>query len=78
MTQREREVVALVKNGLKNREIAETLSITPGTVKVHLMHIFEKTGARDRFELRMQAARLLEPEAGVAHGPAGVFRGAFS
>jgi two-component system nitrate/nitrite response regulator NarL len=63
LTQREREVVALVRSGLKNREIAQRLSITPGTVKVHLMHVFEKTGARDRFELRMQAAKLLEGEA---------------
>jgi DNA-binding NarL/FixJ family response regulator len=60
LTQREREVVALVRAGLKNREIADRLSITPGTVKVHLMHVFEKTGARDRFELRMQAGYLLE------------------
>jgi two-component system nitrate/nitrite response regulator NarL len=62
LTQREREVVALVRAGLKNREIGQRLAITPGTVKVHLMHVFEKTGARDRFELRMQAARLLEGE----------------
>jgi DNA-binding NarL/FixJ family response regulator len=60
LTQREREVVALVRAGLKNREIADRLSITPGTVKVHLMHVFEKTGARDRFELRMQAGYLLD------------------
>lgn len=60
LTPREREVVALVQAGLKNREIAERMTITTGTVKVHLMHIFEKTGVRDRFELSLQAARLLE------------------
>ena len=60
LTSREREIVALVKLGLKNREIADRLSITSGTVKVHLMHIFEKTGARDRFELGLQAVKLLE------------------
>ena len=60
LTSREREIVALVKLGLKNREIADRLSITSGTVKVHLMHIFEKTGARDRFELGVQAVKLLE------------------
>jgi DNA-binding NarL/FixJ family response regulator len=60
LTQRECEVIALIGAGLKNREIAERLTITPGTVKVHLMHIFEKTGARNRVELSIQAARLLE------------------
>ncbi len=38
---------------MKNREIAEALSIATGTVKIHIMHIFEKTGIRDRFELAM-------------------------
>jgi hypothetical protein len=35
------------------------MSITPGTVKVHLMHIFEKTGVKDRFQLALQARHLL-------------------
>ncbi|MFN7922641.1 MAG: response regulator transcription factor [Bryobacteraceae bacterium] len=60
LTQRECEVIALIGEGLKNREIAERMAITPGTVKVHLMHIFEKTGARNRVELSIQAARLLD------------------
>ncbi len=38
--------------GSRIKEIAEALAITAGTVKVHLMHIFEKTGVKDRFELR--------------------------
>ena len=57
LTPREREVAALVSKGLKNREIAETLGIATGTVKIHLMHIFEKTGIRDRFELALQGLR---------------------
>ena len=36
---------------MKNKQIAENLRITPGTVKVHLMHIFEKTGLKDRLAL---------------------------
>ena len=44
---------------MKNKEIAEALTITAGTVKVHLMHIFEKTGVKDRFELAVQGRRLL-------------------
>jgi DNA-binding NarL/FixJ family response regulator len=59
LTPREREIVRLVCRGLKNKEIAEQLLITPGTVKVHLMHIFEKTGVKDRFELAVQGGRLL-------------------
>lgn len=59
LTPREREIIQLVSEGLKNREIAERLEITPGTVKVHLMHVFEKTGARDRYELAIRGARLL-------------------
>jgi two-component system nitrate/nitrite response regulator NarL len=59
LTPREREIVQQICAGLKNKEIAQTLSITAGTVKVHLMHIFEKTGVKDRFELAMHGRRLL-------------------
>ncbi len=59
LTPREREIVRAVCRGMKNKEIAEHLHITPGTVKVHLMHIFEKTGVKDRFELAVQGPKLL-------------------
>lgn len=58
LTPREQEVAALVSKGMKNREIAEALGIATGTVKIHLMHIFEKTGIRDRFELALHGLRL--------------------
>jgi len=58
LTPREQQVAALVAKGMKNREIAEALSIATGTVKIHLMHIFEKTGIRDRFELALQGLRI--------------------
>lgn len=58
LTPREQEVAALVSKGMKNREIAESLGIATGTVKIHLMHIFEKTGIRDRFELALHGLRL--------------------
>ena len=48
--------------GDQNREIAQALSITSGTVKVHLMHIFEKAGVSDRFELAVQGEKLLGHE----------------
>ena len=59
LTAREREIVHHICLVLKNKEIADALTITAGTVKVHLMHIFEKTGVKDRFELAVQGRRLL-------------------
>lgn len=51
LTSREREIVALVEKGLRNRDIAQMLGIQTGTVKIHLKHIFEKTGVRGRYGL---------------------------
>jgi two-component system nitrate/nitrite response regulator NarL len=62
LTPREKEIVHHVCGGLKNKEIAMALAITAGTVKVHLMHIFEKTGVKDRFELAVHGRRLLGSE----------------
>ena len=59
LTPREREIAICVCRGLRNREIGERLTITPGTVKVHLMHIFEKTGVKDRFELALRGRQIL-------------------
>ncbi len=53
LTHRELEVARLVCQGMRNKEIATALQITPGTVKVHLMHIFEKTGLQNRFALAL-------------------------
>ncbi len=60
LTPRELEIAKLVCNGMNNRQVADSLLITPGTVKVHLMHVFEKTGARDRFELALHRWRFFE------------------
>jgi two-component system nitrate/nitrite response regulator NarL len=46
----------------RERQVVTALEISPGTVKVHLMHVFEKTGARDRYELAIRSRRLLGPE----------------
>jgi two-component system nitrate/nitrite response regulator NarL len=59
LTPREKQIVQQFCEGNKNKEIAQALSITAGTVKVHLMHIFEKTGVKDRFELAIQGRKLL-------------------
>jgi two-component system, NarL family, nitrate/nitrite response regulator NarL len=59
LTPREREIVRCLCRGMRNKEIARELTITAGTVKVHLMHIFEKTGVKDRFELAVHGRKLL-------------------
>ena len=58
LTPREKEVVRLICRGFRNKQIAENLHITPGTVKVHLMHIFEKTGLKDRLALAVHGREL--------------------
>jgi len=60
LTRREREVLALVCEGLKNREIAGRLFLSEATVKLHVRRILAKTGARSRTEavLRSQGESL--------------------
>lgn len=57
LTDREREVLKLVAEGLRNREIGERLYITEKTVKNHISSILEKLHANDRTEAAMFAAR---------------------
>jgi two-component system nitrate/nitrite response regulator NarP len=59
LTPRERELVELVRQGLRNRDIAAQLGVTEGTVKVYLHAIFDKFGVDNRTELAMRAADLL-------------------
>lgn len=53
LSPREGQLVVLLSQGLKNKEIAEVLGITEGTVKVYLSKLYEKVGAKDRFELAL-------------------------
>lgn len=53
LTSRELQVMELVERGMKNKEIAFALGIRTGTVKIHLKHIFEKTGIRGRYGLAL-------------------------
>ncbi|MGO4454338.1 response regulator [Arthrobacter sp. RAF14] len=55
ITEREREVLALVGEGLNNAEIAERLYITPLTAKTHVSRIMGKLGCRDRAQLVVAA-----------------------
>ena len=59
LTPRERELVDLVRQGLRNRDIGAKLGVTEGTVKVYLHAIFDKIGVDNRTELAMRAADLL-------------------
>jgi DNA-binding NarL/FixJ family response regulator len=57
LTLREMQVMELVEGGMKNKEIGSRLGIQTGTVKIHLKHIFEKTGIRGRYGLALSGLR---------------------
>jgi DNA-binding NarL/FixJ family response regulator len=55
LTPGEIEIVRMVASGLRNKEIADKLSISEGTVKIHLHHIYEKLHLNGRLELALYA-----------------------
>jgi DNA-binding NarL/FixJ family response regulator len=57
LTARELEIVRMIAQGLRNRAIAERLSISEGTVKIHLHNVYEKLGVDGRLELMLHAQR---------------------
>lgn len=57
LTSRELQVLELVEHGLTNREIAAELGIRAGTVKIHMKHIFEKTGIHGRYGLAVSGMK---------------------
>ena len=59
LTRRERELVELVRQGLRNRDIAAELGVTEGTVKVYLHAIFDKFHVENRTELALRASELV-------------------
>ena len=61
LSKREREVLSLVAQGFKNRDIAESLYISETTVKTHLYHIFEKLGVEDRLKAALLAREIEKP-----------------
>jgi DNA-binding NarL/FixJ family response regulator len=63
---RERQVVQLVEQAKANKEIAFELSLTEGTVKEYLYHIFRKLGVRNRTDLALWGrANLAERKIGI-------------
>jgi DNA-binding NarL/FixJ family response regulator len=65
LTDREREVVRLIAEGMSNAEIADQLSLSPLTVKTHANHAMTKVGARDRAQLVVVAY-----QTGLSRSPA--------
>jgi len=70
LTRREGQLVSLLSNGLKNKEIATALNISEGTVKVYLSRLFQKLGVKDRFELALYGLKNLTPGGGSLESPA--------
>lgn len=59
LTPRERQLIGFVRTGLRNRDIAEQLGVTEGTVKTYLHAVFEKLGVTSRTELAIRAEEFL-------------------
>ena len=57
LTRRERQLVGLLVQGLKNKEIAHAMTLSEGTVKVYLTRLFQRLGVNDRFELALLALK---------------------
>jgi DNA-binding NarL/FixJ family response regulator len=59
LTQRQGQIVSLVAQGLKNKEIAYSMGITEGTVKVYLYKLFQKLGMNDRLDMALYGRKNL-------------------
>jgi two-component system nitrate/nitrite response regulator NarL len=57
LTERERQIMELVRAGLSNKEIGRQCELSDGTVKVHLHYIYEKLAVHNRTALAVLAAR---------------------
>ena len=70
LSPREREVLALIVDGLTNKEIGRALALSPRTVEAHRAHLFDKLGAGSLAQVIRQYAGLVERDA-AARGGAG-------
>jgi DNA-binding NarL/FixJ family response regulator len=73
LTEPEGEVVGLLAQGLTDKEIAATLNVPEGAVKVHLSRLLDKAGVKDRFELALFGLKNLTTQ--PAQGEEGQFDG---
>jgi DNA-binding NarL/FixJ family response regulator len=71
LTRREGELVALLSQGMKNKEIATAMSISEGSVKVYLSRLFQKLEVKDRFELALFGMKNLSSSPDSLGSPAG-------
>jgi len=55
LTERERQIIALVSKGLSNKEVGRRLDLSPGTIKVHLHRIYQKLAITNRTALAISA-----------------------
>jgi two-component system nitrate/nitrite response regulator NarL len=69
LTPREREIVLLLRQGLRNKQIAVEMGITEGTVKIYLFRLFHKLDVRNRFELAQCTAVDQTPASTRVAGP---------
>jgi len=58
LTSRQREILPLLAEGMLNKQIADTLGVTEGTIKQHLKDLFKRLGARNRIQAVREARRL--------------------
>jgi DNA-binding NarL/FixJ family response regulator len=71
LTRREGQLVSLLSQGMKNKEVATALNISEGTVKVYLSRLYQKLGVKDRFELALFGLKNLTPGGGARNVAAG-------
>lgn len=57
LTERETEIMCLVAAGMSNRQIADKLVLSPGTVKIHVHNIYSKLGVKNRVDLTLYAQK---------------------
>jgi len=72
LSRRESQLVTMLTRGLKNKEICDELGLTEGTVKVYLSRLFQKSGAKDRFELALQGLKNLSMAGIATEGQSGL------
>ena len=68
LTEREREVLTLLGQGMTNKEIAACLSRSPNTIKIHVSHILEKLNLRSRTEAALTSFNFSKSAAPTSDG----------